>query len=337
MYTVLGQEKAIATIQQAISVGRNHHAWIFSGPRGVGKCATAIEFAKQILETTKDPAAHPDLHIIRKEDVTWSQNPSLQKKKQTNIPLDLLRERIIGGKTSDDRVHEATVFKTPVLGKNKVFIIDEAELLDAPGQNALLKTLEEPPSGTTIILVTSTDDLLLPTIHSRCNLVSFAPLASGVMQSWSENADLGVSPSELVWLMSFAGGSPGLVCEAIEANLPELASDLDSFLTLSTNNYGVAVQKIISFAESFVADKLKQNSSASKEAANRRAGELLLCMFGSAAQSLIRNGYIEEGVAATTILSDIEKQFSTNISMKVLLESLAARWAYQCAGDSVFM
>jgi DNA polymerase-3 subunit delta' len=337
MYTVLGQDRAIGTIQHAIDVERSHHAWIFAGPRGVGKCSTAIYFAQQILETSKKPSEHPDLHIVRKEDVAWSQNTSLQKKKQTNIPLDLLRERIIGGKTSDDKMHDAVVFKTPAFGKNKVFIIDEAELLDVAGQNALLKTLEEPPVGTTIILVTSRDDLLLPTIHSRCNLVSFAPLSQQAMLSWSENANLDVSPSDLSWLLSFSNGSPGLVCDAIDAGLPGLASDLELFLSLKNTNYAVVVQKIVSFAESFVAKKIKQNSSASKEAANRRAGELVLCMFGAASQALIRNGSVERGIATTTILSDIEKQFSTNISMKVLLESLAARWAHHCAGDSVFM
>lgn len=337
VYTVLGQEKAIATIQRALGVGRSHHAWIFAGQRGVGKYTTALEFAKNILGTDIDPTKHPDIHIIRKEDVVWANNPAVRKKKQTNIPLDLLRERMIGGTTSDDKTHDAPAFKTPTLGSKKVFIIDEAELLDEAGQNALLKTLEEPPAGTTIILVTSRDDVLLPTIHSRCTLVSFAPLSIKKMQEWSEGADLDVSPSDLAWAISFANGSPGLVCEAIMSNLPQLADELSEFLLLKDKEYVSVSHKLIVFAENVVSGVLKQNSSASKEATNRRVGELLLLLFGASSQSLIKNGSIEDGVAASQILSDIEQQFSTNISMKVLLESLAARWAHLCAGDSVLM
>ena len=337
VFTVIGQNKAIETIQKAVGGGRNCHAWIFSGPRGVGKCTAAEEFAKTVLEIPLDCRAHPDLHIIRKEDVVWSKNPSLKIKKQTNIPLDLLRERIIGGKTSDDRVHDSVAYKTPISGTKKVFIIDEAELLDETGQNALLKTLEEPPGGTTIILVTSRDDLLLPTIRSRCASVSFSPLDLDSMQTWSEFVDFDVDPVDLAWAVGFSNGSPGLVCEAIDSGLPKLAVELREFLLLEKNDYSFVSQKLLEFASAFVAKKLKENSFASKEATNRRAGELLLLMFGSAAQKLTRDGFVEQGVSVANILVDVERQFSTNISIKVLLESLAARWAHQCAGDSVFM
>ena len=337
VFTIIGQNKAIETIQKSLDSGRGCHAWIFSGPRGVGKCTAAEEFAKTILKISLDCKAHPDLHIIRKEDVVWSKNPSLQTKKQTNIPLDLLRERIIGGKTSDDRVHDSVAYKTPIKGTKKVFIIDEAELLDETGQNALLKTLEEPPSGTTIILVTSRDDLLLPTIHSRCNSVSFSPLDLNSMRTWSETVDFDIDPADLAWAIAFSNGSPGLVCEAVDSGLPKLANALRGFLLLKKNDYSFVSQNLLEFANAFVVKKLKENSSASKEATNRRAGELLLLMFGSSAQKLTRDGFVEQGVSAANILVDVERQFSTNISIKVLLESLAARWAHQCAGDSVFM
>ena len=85
---------------------------------------------------------------------------------------------MIGGRTSDGKQHDSSAYKTPVSGDKKGFIIDEAELLDESGQNALLKTLEEPPLGTFIILVTSRDDALLQTIKSRCQLVYFSPLSN---------------------------------------------------------------------------------------------------------------------------------------------------------------
>ena len=137
---IIGQKGAVDTLLRSVGEGRRHHAFIFAGPVGVGKFTTAIAFAKMLVgESSHKQSAHPDLHVIKKEDVAWSNNPLLRKRKQTNIPLDLLRERMIGGKTSDSATHDAVAYKTPMLGGEKVFVIDEAELLDEAGQNALLK------------------------------------------------------------------------------------------------------------------------------------------------------------------------------------------------------
>src|SRR5204863_4320065 len=101
-----------------------------------------------------DARTHPDFHIIHKELAAYSDNRELREKKQINIPIDLLRERLLGG-TSGSSHHEAPAYRTAALGHGKVFIIDEAELLDPTAQNAMLKTLEEPPAQTWIFLITS--------------------------------------------------------------------------------------------------------------------------------------------------------------------------------------
>ena len=338
MNCVIGQDKAVSVIAKAIKDGRKHHAWIFCGPRGVGKFTAAVEFASKIIGDSELGLEHPDIHVVCKEDVIWSQNPSLQKRKQTNIPVDLLRERIVGGKTSDDKTHDAAVFKTPVLASNKVFIIDEAELLDEQGQNSLLKTLEEPPLDTTIILVTSREDLLLQTVHSRCTCVSFSPLSDDGMWKWSENVSLDVSPEGLSWAIQFSGGSPGLVCEAVETNLFELSQSISKFLNREkTDNYSYVSSLLVDFVETTVAKKLKQNSFASKEGANRRAIELLLCLFSASSQNFLRSKLVSDGISSSVVVSDIEGQLPTNISMKVLVESLCARWSSLSTGDSVFV
>jgi DNA polymerase-3 subunit delta' len=338
MRSVLGQPKAISVIERAIEDGRKHHAWIFYGPRGVGKFTTALQFAKIIINQPETNSVHPDIHIICKEDVVWSQNPALQRRKQTNIPIDLLREKIIGGKTSDDRVHDSVAFKTPVSGTQKVFIIDEAELLDEQGQNALLKTLEEPPVNTTIILVTCRDDLLLPTIRSRCMSVAFSRLEKEFVESWASDSGLDVSPSDLAWAIDFSDGSPGLVCEAVETDLCSVANSISVFINRQdVGNYSKVALLLINFIDTVVAKKLKQNSSASKESANRRVVELLLLLFSRSAQKLIRSDRLHDGIAAAKIVSDVEGQLSTNISIKVLIESLCARWASLPRTSSVFV
>ncbi|HIO20002.1 MAG TPA: AAA family ATPase [Phycisphaerales bacterium] len=338
MKNIYGQTRAIDLLMKANDEERRHHAWIFSGPRGVGKCTIAIQFAEHLLRSGDGVGtSHQDLHIIRKEDVVWSTNPSLQRRKQTNIPLDLLRERIIGGKTSDGKHHDAIAFKTPVLGKEKVFIIDEAELLDEAGQNALLKTLEEPPPGTTIILVTCREDLLLPTVVSRCQILPFSPLQEEEMRAWGGGYSGEATPDELSWAIRFSCGSPGLVCEALEAELPILAESIGGFLSLEKlGSYTEVGAKLISFIEKNVSRWVKENPNTSKDAANRRAMRLVLMVFGEAAQKLIREGH-PDGICLAGVLIDIETQLSTNISIKVLLESLSARWASVSIGDALFM
>jgi DNA polymerase-3 subunit delta' len=278
------------------------------------------------------------LHVIQKEDVVWSKNPLLQRRKQTNIPLDLLRERMVGGKTSDGKHHDSVAFKTPISGNEKVFIIDGADLLDEAGQNALLKTLEEPPLGTTIILVTCREDLLLPTIRSRCQSLLFSPLDDLSMEQWSTEQGFDSSPEELSWALEFSCGSPGLVCEALNTGLPILYSSASRFLSREdTREYTSVSVNIIEFVENSVSMWLKENPNMSKEAANRRATNLVLGMFGLSARGLIRGSNPDVGIAAAAVLVDIERQLSTNISIKVLLESLSARWAHLSMGDAVFM
>jgi len=326
-------------LQRAITDGRKPHAWIFSGPLGVGKYTTAIQFAAHILNISQEETGlHPDIHVVRKEDVVWSQNPQLRRRKQTNIPIDLLRERMIGGRTSDDRNHDAIAYKTPRRGSEKVFIIDEAELLDESGQNALLKTLEEPPINTTILLVTCRDDLMLPTIQSRCQTVMFSPLDSHAMQEWAQSQNHhDVDSLDLSWAIDWASGSPGLVVAALQSDLPAVASTISSFLCMKHSDYTGAVVTMIDFVEQHVARSLKENTNASKEAANRNAIELLLLVFSQVAKEKIRGNDVERGVLAAGIVVDVERQLSTNISIKVLLESLAARWSNLCVGDAVFM
>ena len=96
---------------------------------------------------------------------------------------------------------------------------------------------------------------------------------------------------------------------------------------------------MIEFVESFVKQQLDSNSLCSKEAANRRAFSVILQLLGMEVRRLLGSG--KEGsmlaIRAAAILADVESQVRTNISVKVLLESLAARWVYLCSGDSALM
>ena len=193
---LLGQRAAVRAFGAALARDRVHHAWILHGPMGVGKMLAARLFAGLVLDPDTRPehraafapprgtdearlldaGTHPDFLVIRKELARHSANRELRERKQLNIPLDLLRETLLGGTDGEGRHHDAAAFRTSTRGQGKVFVIDEAELLEAEAQNALLKTLEEPPGGALLILVAADVDALLPTIRSRCQEFTLRPL-----------------------------------------------------------------------------------------------------------------------------------------------------------------
>lgn len=124
---------------------------LFHGPRGIGKGLFALRLAETLLKSTK--AQHPDLHIL---------HPDPESEQH---PIATLRQLI--------QETSLPPFEAPC----KVFIIHDVEKMLSTSSNALLKTLEEPPSDTQFILLTSQPSILLPTILSRCSKVPFYPVS----------------------------------------------------------------------------------------------------------------------------------------------------------------
>lgn len=163
---IIGQQKPLATLRSALAAGRVHHAYLFLGPEGVGKRAVAVAFAKAIhcAELTNDfcgdcadcsriaDGNHPDVRVI--EPLAGKKEISIQQIR--NLQRELSYRSFTG--------------------MRKIAIVDPATLMNAPGQNALLKTLEEPPQDSLIILIAANVGGLLPTLRSRCLQLTFAPL-----------------------------------------------------------------------------------------------------------------------------------------------------------------
>lgn len=166
---VVGHEKVITHLNNSIQSERVAHCYLFVGEDGIGKRLVATEFAKKLLcETADGPAArpcgtcpacvavdrgsHPDLKYIRHE-------------KPATISVDDVREQLNGD-----------IVIRPYRADRKIYIIDEAELLNVQAQNAILKTIEEPPAYAVILLLSNNRDVFLETIRSRSVLVEFQPL-----------------------------------------------------------------------------------------------------------------------------------------------------------------
>ncbi|MGN6369454.1 MAG: ATP-binding protein [Phycisphaerae bacterium] len=207
MLTIQSQPRPIAQLQRALHAGRLASTWIFAGPEGVGKFKLAVELAKTRLcdnpqqkpnadevptlpkdfpltlpcnacESCRaiDTRNHPDLHIVTKELIRYHDKTG--KSKGTTLSIDVIRGEITGDPAENK---EAKIYKRSFRGKGKFFLIDQADLMEAPAQNALLKTLEEPPLESYLVLITTSPQELLSTIRSRAQLVSFQELPDDII------------------------------------------------------------------------------------------------------------------------------------------------------------
>jgi DNA polymerase III subunit delta' len=169
------------------------HAYLLAGPRGSGKRTAARAFAAELLargapepddarrRALADPSPHPDLVWIAPQG--------------TQHLVDEVRERVI----------VAAVYR-PFEGARRVFVIEAAEAMADESQNALLKTLEEPPPFVHLILVTSEPAALLETVRSRCQAVRFAPLPEESVELHLSKLGLGEGDEERRAAARLAGG-----------------------------------------------------------------------------------------------------------------------------------
>ncbi len=164
--TVVGQRALTTTLLNAIKTGKLAHAYLFCGPRGVGKTTCARIFAKTIncLSPRENGEACNECESCRSFDRQTSMNIH-ELDAASNNGVDNMREL-----TEQVRI-------PPQGGKYKVFIIDEVHMLSQSAFNAFLKTLEEPPSYVIFILATTEKNKVLPTILSRCQVYDFARMS----------------------------------------------------------------------------------------------------------------------------------------------------------------
>jgi len=205
---LVGHEGVMAEQLEAIHAGRVHHALCLTGPWGVGKALAARHLGRAFLcpDRTQQGACGACRSCRR---VVLESHPDWQELRPSGGS--------VRGSISVDQVREMTerVWLKPGEGQGRVVLIEEAHLLGEVGQNALLKTLEEPPPSTLFLLVTPRAAELLPTVLSRCQILRFSPLSGEEVRrilqdkgSWrGEDLDQAVEFSE---------GSPGAALAFLE-------------------------------------------------------------------------------------------------------------------------
>ena len=197
---IVGHQKQVEIVRQALNHGRLHHAYLFLGMEGVGKKTIALGLAKAIhcSAATGDfcgecadcariqDGNHPDVRIIE---------PLAGRKE---IGIQQIRE-----------LEKELNFRS-FSGKKKIAILDPATLMNLSAQNALLKTLEEPPRDSLLILIAANGGALLPTLRSRCLRISFGPLARDLISGFLVSRK-GLEAETAEFLAAMSLGSLGAV------------------------------------------------------------------------------------------------------------------------------
>ncbi|WP_395670510.1 DNA polymerase III subunit delta' [Phenylobacterium sp.] len=240
------QEAAETAFEDARARGRLHHAWLLTGPEGVGKASFAYRAARLLLGAPRDPTygvlgadpehpvsrqvavrAHPDLMTIERE------GPDGKPRKV--IPVDDVR-----------RLSEF-FSKSPASAPHRVAIVDAADDLNVNAANALLKTLEEPPPRGVLLMVCHAPGRLLPTIRSRCRRLAFSPLPLDAAASFVRER-LAVNEEEALRLAKMARGAPGKALSLAETNA--LALD-DAAREILSDLPGLDETRALSLADRF--------------------------------------------------------------------------------------
>lgn len=170
---IVGNNKIKAELEKAVKQNKTSHSYLFVGISGIGKKMIAKEFAKMLL-------------CLNEEQYCNNCKSCLEF--QNNNQPDFIQIEPEGNSIKIEQIRELQkrVQEKPIISNKKIYIIDDADLMTQEAQNCLLKTLEEPPEFTTIILIGSNENAFLPTIKSRCMILHFQKIEDNEIRLFLE-------------------------------------------------------------------------------------------------------------------------------------------------------
>lgn len=238
--TIEGHEKSIEILKRAIANNALAHAYLFSGQAGIGKKKTALALAAAVNCLNAwpeggcgecpscrkvDKLGHPDVHVLVPDG--------------DEIKIDQIRQV------------QADFALKPFEGTKKVLIIDNAESMNAAASNAFLKTLEEPPGDALIVLITAMPRSLLSTIRSRCQEITFQPLARNTLARALVQRR-GLSEEDAWFIAALAQGSMG---RGLEMDIDQEKAARDELAKLWSGLAQMGPGEALALAETLAKDR----------------------------------------------------------------------------------
>jgi DNA polymerase III subunit delta' len=296
---IYGHDAVVEQFRRALQRKRLASSFLFVGPSGVGKRSFALKLAQALLctvhpEEQLDPCGHcpacqqaaagthPDLDVVGKPEG------------KSEIPLDLLIGDLEHRRREGLCAHIAL---KPYGGGRKIALIDDADFLNAEGANALLKTLEEPPPQSVLILIGTSPARQLPTIRSRCQLIRFQPLAPEIVARLLVDQAVVDSPEEAARLALLSEGS---IQQAKDLAIPQLG-DFRQLLYSELEKGAFDALHLAQKVSQFVDD-------AGKEAPARRQRLHLAARFATAFyRERLHAALTSEPLAAADATADLDR------------------------------
>lgn len=248
---LLGHAAAEAVFDEAIQAGRVHHAWLLTGPEGVGKATLAYRFARRLLAGPGAPATHannPASPVFRRV-AAGTHADLLTIEREWDDKRRRLRSEIV---VDSARGVADFLRLTPAEGGWRLVVVDGAEHLNRNAANALLKVLEEPPPRAVLLLTCASPGRLLPTIRSRCRRLQLGELGPADIDSVLARClpDMGTADRAALAALS---GAPGRALALAEEQGVEVAALVGDVLRAAPNLPVLRAYEI--------ADKLARNDA----------------------------------------------------------------------------
>lgn len=283
---------------KSVNGGKVANSYLFHGREGIGKKLVAMEFAS-ILNCTgsnreKDFKYNPDCECLSCLKIKKGVHPDVSviiSEGLKEIKIDQIRDQI-----------EELLYLRPYEGVFKVAVVDDADLMNINAQNAFLKTLEEPPPNSVIILVTSKPQYLLPTIVSRCQRVEFFSLPDYVIKELLSSSVF--TSDELDQVVMLSRGSPAKALLMDRDFLEQRKIIIRQLTELTIKDAG----EIHEFAEGFTKDK-------SPDSSNR------INMFFETLFLLLQDILL--------IKNGMEKEYVLNRDMYSVMKNIASSWSFE--------
>jgi len=249
-HNLSGHDAAELIFLNAFNLDKVHHAWMITGPKGIGKATLAYKMARFLLNNLPTDTVTPGLFgdVLEKRVITSldtdletqpnylisaGSNPDLMVVERSEDPkTGKMRNNIL---IEDIRKVNRFFHKTSTAGGWRVAIVDTADEMNRNASNAILKTLEEPPQNSILIILANAPGKLLPTIKSRCRMLPLKPLKSDAVKSILQSFFATYEDNVIDGYVALSNGSPGYAISLIEHEGLKLYKEMLSLLATMPN------------------------------------------------------------------------------------------------------
>lgn len=337
-WTVVGQDGAVGVLRGAIEHARVAHAYLFAGSSHVGKTLTALQFAQALnCDSDERPCgrcrsceriaagAHPDVEIIGIGGLCIEENEHNHAKDNSRDVRICQIRRI-----------EKIASRAPFEGRHRVLIVDPADAMNQVTQNALLKTLEEPPPNVVIILIVEHEDHMLDTIRSRARRIAFTGAPLDLIER-TLRTHWGVEPARAAALARLSGGRIGWAVLALndERMMEKREAALDDVSDLAAATITARMAAANEMGSRYSKDRAAVHATLGVWQAWWR--DILLIAAGREPQATHRERLdtlrplaaqcdVAAAVRALRAITDARQQLEENASPALTLESMVLSW-----------